>query len=264
MNTEVQIWLEPIVANHKRCEKKKVYFKVVVDGEQEINEIDHLIQDVMDFDDIEINGDFGLIATCLTTDEVGISYDESPERKEANKRIVKAVESKAPIPVADKEVEIEEDGTIAVNIPNLMVRETIDFPKIWQILEKNILGKLIEGDKILITDDDGNPIINIMGGGFLNIGLAHLKIYDRKKRGTEPRSSFDDEGIKGGLYLRENGRLAIGDIKRTFYAEVEIGALLKQSLKSNIALIDIFQSKLLTNVPEKKATKNPKRTNKTK
>ena len=165
--------------------------------------------------------------------------------KKLNTQIQKVVKSKKEIPLTAENLEIQNDGTIDLSFPTLQVKEKIDFPKIWDILEKDFIGKINEGDVVTLIDA-GNKIFELRGGSFLNVGLADLKIYDAKKRKGIVHSIFNDlVGLKGGAFIRDDGRIVVGNLDRTFYLEIFTNNLLKSSLKLKKSMMEITQTKLL-------------------
>lgn len=127
----------------------------------------------------------------------------------------------------------------------MRIADTIDFSKIWETLEKDFIGKIQPGDSITLTDDEGNAIFELVGGDFLNIKVADLGIYDAKKMKDNPGMFDKAEALKGGLFLRNDGTLDVGDRERTFYLKIHTGRLLKASLKLKKTLMELTQQKLL-------------------
>ena len=63
---------------------------------------------------------------------------------------------------------------------------------------------------------------------------------------NENRSLFTHmQGLKGGLFIRKDGSLDIGDAKRTFYMRIDTKRLLKLSLKNRLSLNEMTSQKLL-------------------
>ena len=142
---------------------------------------------------------------------------------------------------------IKEDGMIEISLPSVDYKQDFDFSKIWDNIEKNIVGKLKEDDKIVLTDDSGNIIIEVLGGSFLNVGLADLSIYNSSKK-SKNNSFFDkNDGLIGGLFIRDDGSMDIGDIDRTFYIKIYTNNMLKQSLKLGKSFNDLSQLKISEN-----------------
>ncbi len=247
MNTLIHLWIEPLVIGHKRS-NDKLYFNCIIDGEHLVEDDDqmyklvegNILYEIMDFSDIQENWNFHVLWTRLTNKETSITQVSSPEEKKEQKitrtikkELTKVLAGDEDIKLDNKSVLIEDNGKISISLPALRIKEEIDFPKLWEILEKNIIGKMTEGDVMEFNDLEGNEIMRITGGSFLNVGIADLMI---KNKGS----------IIGGLFIRENGKLAIGDIERTFYMEIETSKLLKASLKLNKSLNSITEQKLLT------------------
>jgi hypothetical protein len=263
MKTELYVWLDPLVMNHQRC-NEKVYFNVVVSGDYSKasgEELDSLLEskisDIMDFADINPNNDFGVVSATVLPEEClkdYIEFAESPKQKKskadeqkAKAEIEKVVASKEPIELSKDNLDIKESGIIEVSIPSLKIKQEINFPKIWESIEKHIQGKIKEGDVIQLTDDDGNVLFEVWGGSFLNVGLADLSVYDSEK--MIPNASIFNKGVglKGGLFIRDDGSIDIGDTERTFYIKIYTNKMLKQSLKLGKSLNEITEIKLIDN-----------------
>jgi hypothetical protein len=259
MNTQIYLWIEPMVMNRERC-SDKVYFNCIVKGDHaksEAQELEELIQGatmsaIMDFADIDTNWNYGVVSAKTTNKKPVIEFSQSPESRveeienaKTEKTIQKVVDSKKPIELTDKNVEIQDGGMIKVSVPSLRIDDKIDFRKIWDSLEKNFIGKIKEGDTVTLTDDNGNVIFEMIGGSFLNVGLADMSIYDAKLKPENVGLMNFSEGLKGGVFLRKDGSLDIGDYKRTFYLKIYTNNLLKASMKLKKSLMEITKMKLL-------------------
>lgn len=256
MNTLIHLWIEPLVMNHERC-NEIIYFNQIINGDYsglKTEELDELIQrehiqDVMDYADIDRNWNFGVLWAKTTSKPVSITRVDSPKEKKEkatvkkiNKEIQRIVTNKTVLPFDARNMDIQDGGKINVSVPALRINDTIDFAKIWNSLEDNFIGKIQEGDHVVLTDDDGNKIFEIHGGSFLNVGgMGSTDMSIRGKNGD----------LKGGLYLRDDGRLDIGDYERTFHLQIYTNNLLKASVKLNKSLMDITSQKLLTDKIEK-------------
>ncbi|MBK7362644.1 MAG: hypothetical protein IPJ01_10150 [Micavibrio sp.] len=265
MRTAIYLWVQPLVMNHERCGKdEKVFFNYILDGDyskSSKDELDKLISgkpmtSIMDFANIDSNWNYGVLSASLTNKKVNIEFAKDLEKEEVVKKEKlelkkteikrnKLVHSEKPLGITKKEMEIQDNGMIDVSLPSLQIKETINFPKIWDVIERDFIGKIKEGDTVVLKDDNGNKIFEVIGGSFLNVGLADLSIYDAKKRIDNP-SFFDKSiGLKGGLFIREDGSLSIGDTERTVYVTIYTDSLVKASLKLNKTLMEIINNKLL-------------------
>jgi hypothetical protein len=256
MNTQIYLWVEPMVMNHKRC-TDKVYFNCIVEGNHtsvELVELEDLIggkkmDEIMAFADIDSNWNYGVVSSKATNKKPLIEYAISPEKtakdksdkvaaiakKKEDGRIAKILSSKKPLQMAKNNLEIQDGGMIDVKLPSVNFSGKIDFPKIWLSLEKQFIGKIKEGDTVKLTDDDGNIIFEIQGGSFLNVALADLTVNDSTKEYFP---------LKGGLYIRDDGSIDVGDFHRTFYLKIYTNNLLKASLKVKKSLMDLTQKLL--------------------
>lgn len=253
MRTEIYMWVEPMVMNHERC-TDKVYFNCVVDGnhsKSDLSTLDDLLggktmSSIMDFADIDSNWNYGVISAKATNKNISVQYSISTDekiqiekdkkiaviKKKDDARIKKLINSKYPIGLSKEDMNILDGGMIEINLPELNVAEKFDFAKIWKGLEKDVVGKIKEGDIVTLTDDDGNKIFEINGGSFLSVAFADLSVHG-------------NHGLKGGLYIRDDGSMDIGDFKRTFWLKIYTNNLLKASLKLKKSIMEITQIKLL-------------------
>lgn len=258
MNTQIHLWIEPMVIHHQRC-NEKLYFNVVVNGthaKKQLHEIEKVIEgkvmdDIMDFADIQSNWNYGVLHAKDTTKPIGIEQCQSPqeveqkkEEKQIKSAIAKLVKSKKPLQLTNKNMEVNDGGKINITLPHLKIAEQIDFAKIWEGLEKNVVNKIKKGDKIEICDDNGNKILELQGGNFLSMAAPDIEVYDAKKLGSRTDYISRAKSIKGGLYVRNNGVLHIGDAKRTFFLQIYTNNLLKQSLKLNQSIAKLLTEKV--------------------
>lgn len=253
MNTNIYLWIEPTIINHERTDKR-FYFNCIIegdhikDGEVDTDYLDSLLEgpvmdSIMDFAGIDANWNYSSVSAKLTTKKPDISFADSPSEKQEKKEIVKVLSGKKDLVFSEKNMTIEDEGKISVSVPYLGVAQTIDFAKIWEQIEKTYLGKISEGDSVILTNDSGETIFELRGGSFLAPGTGDILV--KSKTGE----------IKGGLFLREDGSLDIGDFDRTFYLKIYTNNLLKTSLKLNKTLMDITKIKLLNNAKETTAEK---------
>lgn len=259
MNTQIYLWLEPLAIGHQRC-NDKVYFTCVVkedyttlelkDVEEKLGN-DRVISSIMDFADIRENWNYGVVSTTSTKKEPVIAYAVSPEKAKEKKeekqtavKVIRALKSDVPFVLDNKTVVIQDNGVISVSLPALKVNQELDFKKVWDALESHVKGHIKEGDRVTLTDDDGNVLMEITGGSFLNVGLADMKVYDAAKRG-DATGWLNEVGLKAGVFVRNDGSLDIGDVDRTFYMKVYTNQLLKASMKAGKTLNELTRTKLL-------------------
>ena len=104
MNTQIYLWVEPMVMNHKRC-NEKIYFNCTIDGNYsklEPKELEDIISgknmdNIMDYANISSNWNYGVISAKATRQSECIEILDSPEK------IAKDKEKKA----LDKKIESE-------------------------------------------------------------------------------------------------------------------------------------------------------------
>lgn len=279
-NTQIYLWLEPLVIDHA-AGKGKVYFYCTIEGDhtnKDTEEIERILegeimQDIMDFAGIEVNKDYGIVSMVSTQKGPEILITDSPaQRLEAIRKVerekkVKVLEQKKITSIAQilsgekdlkltaKNFDIKDGGMIEVKIKSAYINEKIDFADIWLSLEKHVIGKIKEGDNVILKDHDGNILFEMHGGNYLNVGLADLQVYDRKKHEEDNGIFGKMRAIKGGLFIREDGSMDIGDNKRTFWLKINMANVIRASIKSNTSLMGVMKNYLPANTqtePQKK------------
>lgn len=267
MNTLIYLWIEPLIMNHKRSDAR-LYFNLIVDDdwtrlsiqELENNISGSIMQEIMDYANIESNFNYEVvhaIATSLT--EPNIEFADSPdvvaEKLELSikeDKLTELINSDSTFELSLENINVSDAGDIEISVPQYAVKQSINSLDLWNVFEKNILGKLKEGQSIELIDDNGNKIFDICGGSYLNVGLAEYKIYDKNKKSKYNSIFTENDGFKGGFFIREDGTIAYGDFERTFYASINLNHLLKASIKANTNLIDFVKTKELEDLKNKK------------
>lgn len=249
MNTELYLCLEPLIYNNGSRKSTTVYFNCIIEGDhtsKDLSELEDFIQgkimsEIMDYADIFSLSNYKVISKKKTKKKIGIEFAKSIEEI----KFEEILESNESFTFSKENVEIKEDGNLEINYLPLNVKQKIDFKNLWEIIESNIIGKIQEGDEIEMTDEKGNVIFELCGGSYLNVGLADLSIYDSKKMNKSRSVMTHLEGLKGGLFVREDGSIDIGDTQRTFYFKIYLNHLLKASMRANKTLNDLLKTKLL-------------------
>lgn len=236
MNTRIKMWFLP--------NSIKIYLDIVVEGDiysENFKEIEnnlsyHLIDDIMIFLDISSNNDFRVIDACLTNKNPYIKYDISPQQRKENRKnthkeiyCLNRLNDNTPLIIDKNSAEVEKGGLLTFNVKEIDKKVSLEVGKIWDSIEKNVIGKIKEGDIIELKDDDGNEIFTLKGGSFLCVANADFRVYYPNKK----LDSFFDRmtDIKAGFFIRENGDLDMGDFDRTFYLTINLGNLAKIKLK---------------------------------
>jgi hypothetical protein len=233
---------------------KKVYFDIVIEGniysedykDIESNLTYSQIDSIMNFANISFNNDFRVIDACLTNKKPYIKNDISPEQRKQNRintqkeiYCINRLNDNKPLIIDKDSVDIENRGLLTFEVEEIDKKVSLDMGKIWQALEKNIVGKIKEGDKIELKDDNGNLLFRLQGGSFLCVANADVKLYPQ---GKILDSYFDRmTDINAGFFIREDGNLDMGDFDRTFYLSINLGNLSKAYLK-NQNVLELFQN----------------------
>jgi len=96
----------------------------------------------------------------------------------------------------------------------------IPIMSIYALIEKNT-----ENDFDLVNSF-GDKILSLNHGSFLNAGLADIQVFDSSEKMES--DSLMNPTSKGGIFVRDNGTLHVGDIDRTKFLVVDIAALIKE------------------------------------
>lgn len=245
MNTLIYMWLQPVIMNHQPT-NERVYFDCILEGEHQIEDDDDLEQLVsgewlstmMEIADISVNGDFGYISVSLTNLDSTVEITDSPKVKKQKGNLQKFISSDKPLVLNKSNIDIDEKGQIVVKIAPFGITEKLDFKKIWSQIQKNVIGKIKVGDTLDIKDEKGNSLFELIGGSYLSLVGADITIRDKKNN------------MQGGIYIREDGRIDIGDFERTFMLSMNLNRLIEASIRNNKSLED-FDIKLLENNEQK-------------
>lgn len=276
-NTKLYMWIDPVIMNHEKG-KGKVYFYCVLKGnltELENDELERelegkILQSVMDFADIDQNYNFGIKSATLTNEPAGtIEWEDSPKEKKQKAAVEDVLAGTKKLNITDKNITVADGGMLKIKHKETGLKDTLDFAKIWNSLEQNVIGKIKEGDNVKLTDKDGNILFELMDGSYLSMAGSDLNVYDQKKLKEDGGYFGKMAALKGGLYIREDGSLDIGDVDRTFYLSINMNNVVKASLAAKGSLMDVMtkslmegDKKLLEGKPTKRKKQNKKKGNK--
>lgn len=109
----------------------------------------------------------------------------------------------------------------------------IDLPimSFFTMLEKT------EHDKMILTNSFGENIFEFYKESMLNAGLADIQIF-RNEEDMKKDSLFTPKSI-GGIFVRDNGILHVGDIERTKFLLVNISNLIKEMIIKNVSIKEL-------------------------
>lgn len=204
----------------------------------DLNEVDEHIADKLCL--TEIVNSYGPIYNweVLSTEEVfehfedcSIEEAEDPavlkkaekERKKAEKKlqeIAKFEENLDSYQITKSDViQDVENGVLTVE-NKVFGKVEIPIDVVYGLIEQKTSGDAT------LTNSFGEKILNLIDTGMLNTGLADILVFNSVED-RDNYSMFNDTS-KGGIFIRDDGRLAIGDISRTKYLEVNLTALVKE------------------------------------
>lgn len=254
MNTRLYVWLNPLVGGKYTDE----YFYLTVEGDRTGDDLKELedeflgwkkdgdyLEVMMDMVGASSNNDYAVRSAKLTDNEVGlVEYALSPKAQKAKKKKEKVDKNVALVLAGDKDLKVTKSnltatdkGKVKVKLSEVGIKEEFDFPTFWAMLQLSPMIKNIKkGDRLTITNDFGETVLDVRGGNFLSLAGADIGVYDTD---VNPNSIFSREaGLKGALYIRDDGRLEIGNKERTFYVSINMSALMKSNLKTGLSLTD--------------------------
>jgi hypothetical protein len=270
MKTQIYLWIDPLYVGHEKS-KGKLYFYLTIEedltelspAEVEDSVLEGYISEILDFADVQQNWNYGVVSISQTDSEERLVSAPSPKELRAKAKAERTqalvtcfVENPENVHLSKNNIEAKDGGIIEVKVPNLQVVDSINFGSLWNSLEKNVLGKISKGDLAEINDEFGNPLFRLQGGNFLSLVGADIDVYGSDKI-THDSSIFTKlAALKGGVYIRENGTLDIGDRERTFYLNINVGNLLKASLKLGKSLNELTSGdEIVKLLPEQNNTK---------
>lgn len=149
-------------------------------------------------------------------------YDiaQSPKEIKKEKAIKKFEGAVDKYTVTDKDIEFDEKTTELVinNLPHGSLKLPID--KIYDLIEKEI------NCDIDLINYKGETILTLMNGSFLDAGFADIKVFASRKDADE--YSLFNQKQKGGIFIRENGVIDIGNIERTKFLSINLANLIRE------------------------------------
>lgn len=96
----------------------------------------------------------------------------------------------------------------------------IPIDSIFGLIEKDTNGDII------LENSFDEKILELRHGSFLNSHLAEIQVFNNSE--DKNKYSLLNNTSKGGIFIREDGRLDIGDSKSTKYLTVHLSALIKE------------------------------------
>lgn len=266
------MWLMPL---RDKPQLEKEYFYYVLEGQHtqlKIKELDNMLVDgqhirnIMDFADCSYNQDFAILSVELTDQLAGqIEFADAPELKEKAKKVAEqksvlelVLAGKKKIQVTKENIEVKDGGILTITTPETGAHD-FNFGKLWDSIEAGGIDKMAKGDKVTLQNDKGENIVEITGGNFLSLVGVDIEVLDVTKLRNKENPSFFDraEALKGGLYVRKDGTLDIGNIQRTFYMQINVKNLLLSALSKSLSLTEATQKLIETKA--KPATKKRKK-----
>ncbi len=153
-----------------------------------------------------------------------IARQESVERQvrivEIKKRQIDEFrENLIELEIKKSDVELnEKTGTLEIG--NKLAGDIkLPLDQVYKIIEMNT-------PDFNLTNSFGEKFFEVTNGSFLNVALADIKIY---APGVDPNEeSLFNPLYKGGIFIRKDGTLQIGDMQRTRMIQINLSALARQ------------------------------------
>lgn len=220
---KTKIWIKPISYYGGKKVKGKEYFYLITDtnDKEEIDTIiEERIQELMDICECHVNENWGVGKSTKTdSNEIGdliyITKSEIKEKNESKKEISKLNQALKTFK-EDEHGELDSNDWVVKEGNIIIGKKGIEIPiiKLWESFSKIDIE---EGE----TADLENGLIHIMGGSYLNVGLADIIIDNG--HGNQV----------AGAFLRKSGKLDLGDMKRTKFISIDLKKLFEKQ-KFNI------------------------------
>lgn len=225
---KIELWMLPVEPMQGYTGQKKVFINLYSSALKENDNYyaDEVIRDyarrIMDEFDWGLNLDWGIIkvSDCEGVDEGLFELTESPKEKRKKeiivikeKQLAEFRDNLAELVITKKDIEFDEK-TADIVVKNKLAGDIrIPINEFYKLIETKT-------PNATLTNSFGEQILEILNGSFLNAGLADIKVFANAKDMAE--HSFYNPKEKGGIFIREDGRLDFGDIKRTKYMSVNL------------------------------------------
>lgn len=235
---KIEFWLEPVISRDRHKLDEKYYFvgyanlegdthRELMDAADDFLKNSYIVQEIMDDYCWSLNNDWGILnVTFGSYDRREKAYDDdvSPDEKIRQGELQKFSENIATLQIDKKDILFNE-GTSTYDITLPAFKKPIKIPihvlyDIIKLKTKNV--------DMTLTNSFGDHIVKLVHGSFLNVGLADIKVYKKGTKSEDISIWTEADYLEGGIFLREGGRLDIGNIKRTKYLQVDLAALLKE------------------------------------
>lgn len=212
---------------------KKRFFHLYLDEEDlsDLNEIDQYIANHQCL--FEIVDEYGpiydwkvILFENIESDKRNCEIEETidPKKKlefeKKQAKITRFEQNLKDYKVKEKDIETDVDKGILTIKNDVFGKIEIPLLTIYSLIEKD------SPEETVLTNSFGETILNLIHGSFLNAGLADIQVFDSKKDLEE--NSFFNPTAKGGIFIRKDGRIDIGNVERTRYLNINLSALVKE------------------------------------
>ncbi len=252
MKTQYKIyfWMLPVEPCQNLKGDRKVFLNLYStlsenDFELADSAVENKIREIMNQYDWGYNMNWKIceVTECKNKEDGFFELEISPQHKRNNavalikEKQIKEFEQNLPeLEITKKDVEFDEKESNIVIKNKLAGDIKIPINEFYQLIEtKTPDAKL--------TNSFGEVILSLENGSFLNAGLADIQVFESKKKAD---NSFFNNSAKGGIFIREDGRLHFGDMKRTKFMEINLSNLareyyLKKFANKEIKSIDLIK-----------------------
>lgn len=249
MQHVIEFWLQPYLHTGDKPLDTKVYFlgytstlegdddeDLTADADEWLSRSD-IVRRIMDDYDWSLNHNWGIEIVGESTlgfEEGRYIQVDSPETREAEvqrladeiievKRVERFEVEIQTLELTKDQIEFnEETNDIEIQLKNHPDKIKLPLPSVYELIKNEIHGK------ITLTNSFGNNILDASDFGCLNIGLADIKIFKPGTKAEDVNLFTEMDLIEGGVFIRDDGSLAIGDRERTKNIRINLSELVKE------------------------------------
>lgn len=162
------------------------------------------------------------VDTIHSTNSIEIGIDPKILKKEERQKLIvkKFEENLDNYSVERKHIKVDFNKGLFKIKNKAFGKLEISIDSIYNLIEKDTV------DNIVLTNSFKEEILYLRHGSFLNAGLADIKVFNNVEE--KEKYSYTNNTAKGGIYIRDDGELHIGDMNRTKFLVVNMTALVKE------------------------------------
>lgn len=255
------MWMKPVSPQQGLYGKEKVYFNIwsELDKNSEFladNIIDSkYAREIMDSHDYSLNMDWKVVAIKKDNEHEDGFFELALTPKEIlkNNEIELFKKSSYKIDITSKDIDFDESNGEFIILNKTLGDLRIPLDDFYKFIEKPT-------PNLKITNSFGDEVLSVLNGSFLNAGLAQIQVFSNSK--DKNSHSLLNPKSKGGVFIREDGRLDFGDIDRTKYMSLNLSNLARELYKQKFEYKELTATELVKTLHTKEIGFNSKKMDK--